>query len=206
MKKWILIFVILGVARISLAQQIESTHSKWILSASISPDDFRYPQANYSRPYYQLAVDRQVGKYLLLGVYIGHQNRKSSFTSRYPIDPYTVKEIDYERVYTPVGIRLGFDLTSFFSNELLWIKDQDKWGIQLVGYAGLTSRSFTILTPIQVGEAVEWSNFEPDDDIQYIGGVTAVIRYFPRKNWGIFTELGYGPLGRYSFGASYRIF
>lgn len=206
MKKCIFFFVIFGIAKLGLAQQIQSANSKWVLSVSISPDDFRYPEADFTRLYYQLAADRHIGKYIIIGAYVGHQYRKSSFISRYPIEPYTVKEIDYERVYTPMGIRFGFDLSSFFANELHWIKDQAKWEIQVLGYAGLTSRSFTTLTPIQMGEAVEWSDFEPDDDMQYIGGATAVIRYFPLKNWGVYGEAGYGPMGRYSFGVSFRIF
>lgn len=206
MKKYFFLILILGIAKLSFAQQIESNHSKWILSASISPDDFRYTEADFTRLYYQLTADRHIGKHIIIGAYVGHQYRKSSFISRYPIEPYTVKEVDYERVYTPMGIRFGFDFSSFFANEHHWIKDQAKWEIQVLGYAGLTSRSFTILTPIQMGEAVEWSDFEPDDDMQYIGGATAVVRYFPWKNLGVYGEAGYGPMGRYSFGVSYRLY
>lgn len=165
MNRFFTLLLLLSISAICNGQQIESIAPKWILSASFSPDDFRYPHADYTRMYYQLTADRHIGNYLILGAYIGHQYRNSSFTSRFPFDPYTVKEIEYERVYTPMGIRFGFDLSSFFARDLRWIKDQSKWEIQLLGYAGLTSRSFTILTPIQMGEAVEWSDFEPDDDI-----------------------------------------
>lgn len=206
MKKCFLFSLLFGVANLSFSQKIESTHSKWALSASISPDYSRYPQADFTRLYYQFTADRHIGEYLIVGAYLGHQYRKSNFISRYPIDPFTVKEIDYERVYTPMGIRFGFDLSSFFADQLTWIKDKSKWEVQLLGYGGLTSRSFTILTPIQTGEAVEWSSFEPDDDMQYIAGVQGLIRYYPTKNLGIFVEGGLGPVGRYSFGGTYRIF
>jgi len=204
MKKILFISLILGLC-LPYESKAQSKASKWTLGLSFSPDSYRYLQAEQNSLYYQFAFDRHVGDYLILGGYLGVQNRKSSFTSEYPLPPYTVKEIEYERQYTPIGIRFGFDLSTFFSNQLQWIKDKSKWEVLLLGYGGLTIRSENILTPINSGEAIEWSDFEGDDDMQYIAGVNAVIRYFPTKNWGIFTEAGYGPVGRYSFGVAYRI-
>lgn len=206
MKKLLILLCIIGLKNLCNAQELESTSPKWTLGFSVSPDAYRYPEGDESRLHYQLTMDRHFSKYLVAGTYVGHQYRKSSFTSEYPIDPFTVKKIEYERTYIPIGLRFGFDLSSYFSHQLGWIKNGSKWEILLIGYGGVTIRKENILTPIDEGEAVEWSDFEGDDDMQYIAGINGVIRYYPTKNWGLFTELGYGPVGRYSFGVSYRLF
>lgn len=206
MKKLLILLFILGLENVCNAQETDTSFLKWDVSVSISPDSYRYPETDESRLYYQLTMDRHVNRYLVAGTYVGYQYRKSSFTSEYPIDPFTVKEIEYERTYIPVGLRFGFDLSSYFSQQLGWIKNGSKWEILLIGYGGVTIRQENILTPIIEGEAVEWSDFEGDDDMQYIAGINAVVKYFPTRKFGIFGDAGLGPVGRYSFGVSYRIF
>ncbi|WP_026967876.1 hypothetical protein [Algoriphagus terrigena] len=205
MKKLLTLLLFTGIPLFSFGQ-IEKEISKWTFGLSVSPDSYRYAQAEDNGLYYQPSFDHHLSDYLVLGGYLGIQNRKSGFTSEYPIPPYTTKEINYERQYIPLGVRIGFDLSSFFSNQLGWIKDEPKWEILLLGYGGLTVMSENILTPIDEGEAIEWSEYEAEEDMNYIAGVNAVIRYYPTKNCGLFTELGYGPVGRYSLGVSYRLF
>lgn len=204
MKKSLFIFLAICISHVSIGQK-QTELSKWTFGFSISPDDYRYAKAEKSGLYYQFAFDRHLTDHLILGAYLGIQDRYQSFTSEYPIPPYTVKEIEYERRYIPLGIRFGFDFTSYFSNQLNWIKNESKWEILLLGYGGLTIQSTDFLTSIDSGEAVEWSEYSMEEDMNYVAGVNAVIRYFPTKNWGINTEVGYGPVGRYSFGMVYRI-
>lgn len=204
MKKLPILLLFLGVPLISFGQ-IKNELSNWTFGLSISPDSYRYAEAEQNGLYYQFSFDRHLTDYLVLGGYLGIQTRKSSFTSEYPIPPYTTKEIDYERQYVPMGIRFGFDLSTFFSGQLGWIKNESKWEILLLGYGGLTVMSENRLTPIDQGEAIEWSDYQFEEDMNYVAGVNAVIRYFPSKNLGVFTELGYGPVGRYSFGLAYKL-
>ncbi len=205
MRKYILGIFLFGIANLVLAQEVESPNANWTFGFSISPDAFRYAEAEQNSLHYQLTFDHHLNDYLVLGAYLGIQNRQSSFTSEYPIPPYTIKEINYERQYVPMGIRFGFDLSTFFSRQLGWIKDESKWEILLLGYGGLTVMSENRLVPIDQGEAIEWSDYQFEEDMNYIAGVNAVIRYYPTKNWGLFTELGYGPVGRYSLGVAYRL-
>jgi hypothetical protein len=206
MKKLILGIFLFGIANLCLAQESGPPRSKWIFGFSISPDADRYAQAEKNDLYYQLTSDRHLNEYLVLGAYVGIQTRQSSFTSMYPIPPYTVQEINYERQYIPMGVRFGFDLSTFFSRQLGWIKDESKWEVLLLGYGGLTVMSEDMLTPTHQRDPIEWSDYEMEEDMNYVAGVNTIIRYYPTKNLGLFTELGYGPVGRCSFGASYRIF
>jgi hypothetical protein len=180
--------------------------SKWTIGTSITSDDFRYSKGEKSSLAIQISADRHMGDYLILGAYLGHQNRDYSFRSEYPLDPFTVKTIYYQRTFIPIGIRFGLNLTSFFSNQLNWVNKEEKWEILILGYGGLTVSSEKIKTPINSGEAIEWSDYQSQEDMNYIAGVNAIIRYFPTEKWGIQTEMGYGPVGRVSVGVSYRIF
>jgi hypothetical protein len=75
----------------------------------------------------------------------------------------------------------------------------------LLAYGGVTIQSLEIATPKIPGRPYDESEYPWEEDMNYVAGVNAIIRYFPSKNLGVFTELGYGPVGRYSFGLAYRL-
>lgn len=205
MKKTLFSILLLSTLSLAKAQELNNTGSKWLFGVAWSNDSHRYAKGNTNGLVSQLSVDRRLRDYLILGSYLGYQRRNYSFTSEYPFDPYLIKSIEYRRKFIPIGLRFGFDLTSFFHNQLAWLNHQDRWEILLLGYGGLTVNSEKILTPIISGEPIEWSEYQFQEDMNYIAGINAVIKYFPQKNMGIFAELGYGPVGRYSFGVAYRI-
>lgn len=204
MKKFIPTLVAFFIIQISFGQ-INGELSRWTLGFSISPDSYRYAQAEQNGLYYQFSFDRHLSDYLILGGYFGVQNRSSSFRARYIQELTEFTEIEFEKRYIPVGFRFGFDLTTFFSEQLGWIKDESKWEILLLGYGGVTIQSLEITTPKIPGRPYDESEYPMEEDMNYVAGVNAVIRYFPAKNLGVFTELGYGPVGRYSFGLAYRL-
>lgn len=203
MKK-LLFLLFFGIPLVSFGQ-IDKELSKWTIGLSISPDSYRYAQAEQNSLYYQFSFDRHMTKYLILGGYLGIQNRESSYQATNIMVPSDVREIDFEKQYVPIGIRFGFDLSSFFSEQLGWIKNESKWEILLLGYGGVTIQSTEIQTPKESGIFLDESDYPKEEDMNYVAGVNAVIRYFPAKNLGVFTELGYGPVGRYSFGLAYRL-
>jgi len=205
MKKLPTLLLFIGIPLMSFGQ-IERELSKWTFGLSISPDSYRYAQAEDNGLYYQLSLDRHLTEYLILGGYTGIQSRKSTYQAKNILVPSDIKEIDFEKQYVPLGIRFGFDLSSFFSGQLGWIKNESKWEILLLGYGGLTIQSTEIQTPKVEGTILDESDYPMEEDMNYIAGVNAVIRYYPTKNCGLFTELGYGPVGRYSLGVSYRLF
>ncbi|MFL0684702.1 MAG: hypothetical protein ACJLTB_16030 [Algoriphagus aquaeductus] len=204
MKKLPILLLFLGVPLISFGQ-IKNELSNWTFGLSISPDSYRYAEAEQNGLYYQFSFDRHMSDYLILGGYFGVQNRSSSFSARYIQELTEFTEIEFEKQYIPVGFRFGFDLTTFFSNNLGWIKNQSKWEVLLLGYGGVTIQSLEITTPKIPGRPYDESEYPMEEDMNYVAGVNAVIRYFPAKNLGFFTELGYGPVGRYSFGLAYRL-
>jgi hypothetical protein len=204
MKKLFTLLFFIGVSHISFGQ-IEKELSKWTLGLSISPDAYRYAHAKENGLYYQFSFDRKMSEYLVLGGYFGIQNRRSSFRARYIQEQTEFTEIEFEKRYIPVGFRFGFDLTTLFSKDLGSTTNQSKWEVLLLGYAGLTIQSLEITTAKIPGRPYDESEYPWEEDMNYVAGINAVIRYFPTKNLGIFTELGYGPVGRYSFGLSYRL-
>lgn len=204
MKKSLFIFLAICISQVSIGQT-QTELSKWTFGFSISPDDYRYAKAEKSGLYYQFSFDRHMTDYLILGGYLGIQNRRSSYQARNIMVPSEYAEIDFEKQYVPLGIRFGFDLSSFFSSQLGWIKNESKWEILLLGYGGVTIQSTEIQTPRVPGKVYDDSEYPIEEDMNYVAGVNAVIRYFPTKNWGINTEVGYGPVGRYSLGMVYRI-
>ncbi|MBA4301899.1 hypothetical protein SAMN03080617_01944 [Algoriphagus alkaliphilus] len=204
MKKSILTFLTVLITQISFAQA-ERELSKWTFGLSFSPDSYRYAQAEENGLYYQISFDRQMTDYLILGGYLGIQNRRSSYQARNIAVPSEYAEIDFEKQYVPLGIRFGFDLSSYFSSQLGWIKNESKWEILLLGYGGVTIQSTEIQTPRVPGKVYDDSEYPIEEDMNYVAGVNAVVRYFPSKNLGVFTELGYGPVGRYSFGVACRL-
>lgn len=197
-------FLFLLITQFSFGQ-IEGKSSDWTFGLSVSPDSYRYAKAEENSLYYQISIDRHLNDYLVLGAYLGVQNRSSSFRARYIQELPEFTEIEFEKQYIPVGLRLGFDLTTFFSNQLAWIKTESKWEVLLLGYAGVTIQSLEITTPKIPGRPYDESEYPMEEDMNYIAGVNAIIRYFPTKNLGISTEIGRGPVGRYSFGVAYRI-
>lgn len=201
--KRLLFLLLFGVPGISFGQ-IEKELTKWTFGLSISPDSYRYAQAEENSLYYQLSLDRHLTKHVILGGYMGIQNRKSNYQATNIMVPSDVREIDFEKQYLPIGIRFGFDLSDFFSEQIVRAKDQSTWEILLLGYGGLTIQSTEIQTPNETGIILDESNYPMEEDMNYVAGVNAVIRYFPSNNLGIFTELGFGPVGRYSFGLAYR--
>lgn len=204
MKKLFLVFLSLFITQISFSQ-VEREFSKWTFGLSFSSDSYRYAQAEQSSPYSQISFDRHMTDYLILGGYLGIQNRESSYQARNLMLPNDFEVIEFEKQYVPLGIRFGFDLSSFFSEQLGWIKNGSKWEVLLLGYGGLTVQSLEITTPPVSGKILDESEYPIEEDMNYVAGVNAVIRYFPTKNLGLFTELGYGPVGRYSFGVAYQL-
>ncbi|MBC6368942.1 hypothetical protein [Algoriphagus sp. AK58] len=204
MRKLLTLFLLLGVTLTSFGQ-IKNELSNWTIGLSISPDSYRYAQAKQNGLYYQFSFDRHLTEYLILGGYLGTQNRRSSYQARNIAAPSEFAEIDFEKQYVPLGIRFGFDLSSFFSSQLGWVKNESKWEILLLGYGGVTVQSLEIKTPRVPGKVYDDSEYPVEEDMNYVAGLNAVIRYFPAKNLGVFTELGYGPVGRYSFGLAYRL-
>lgn len=204
MKSLILIFLTIGFSHYSIGQT-QKEISKWTFGLSVSPDSYRYAPSAESSLHYQISLDRHLTEYLILGTYLGVQNRSSSFRARNIENPSESTEIEFEKQYIPVGIRFGFDLSSFFSNQLGWIKNKSKWEVLLMGYGGVTVQSGEIITPKIPGRIYDESEYPMEEDMNYVAGVNAIIRYFPIKNLGISTEIGRGPVGRYSFGMVYRI-
>lgn len=202
--KNLLFLLFFGMPLVSFGQ-IDKELSNWTFGLSISPDAYRYAQAKENGLYYQFSFDRHMSEFLVLGGYFGIQNRSSSFRAKYIQEQTEFTEIEFEKRYIPVGFRFGFDLTTFFSNNLSWIKNQSKWEVLLLGYGGVTIQSLEITTPIIPGRPYDESEYPMEEDMNYVAGVNAIIRYFPSKNIGVFTELGYGPVGRYSFGLAYRL-
>ncbi len=203
MKKLLIFILLIGFSQITFGQ-VQKELSKWTFGLSVSPDSYRYVPSKESSLHYQISLDRHLNDYVILGAYLGIQNRNSSFWAR-DIETSKFTEIEYKRQYIPVGIRFGFDFSSFFSNQLGWIKNESKWEVLLLGYGGVTIQSEEILTPIVPGSILDNSEYPREEDMNYVAGINAVIRYFPIKNLGISTEIGHGPVGRYSFGMVYRI-
>jgi len=204
MKKSLFIFLAICISQVSFGQT-QTELSKWTFGLSVSPDSYRYVPSKESSLHYQISLDRHLNDYVILGAYLGIQNRNSSFWARDLENPSEFTEIEFERQYIPVGIRFGFDISSFFSNQLGWIKNESKWEVLLLGYGGVTIQSEEILTPNVPGRILDNSEYPREEDMNYIAGINAVIRYFPINNLGISTEIGNGPVGRYSFGMVYRI-
>jgi hypothetical protein len=204
MNRIIFIFLSIGISQYAVSQT-QKEFSRWTLGIAVSPDSYRYAPSRESGLHYQTTLDRKLNEYLVLGAYVGIQNRSSSFRARYIQELTEFTEIEFEKQYIPVGFRFGFDLTTFFSNTLGWIKNQSKWEVLLLGYGGVTIQSLEITTPQVPGRPYDESEYPWEEDMNYIAGLNAVIRYFPIKNLGISTEIGTLPVGRYSFGVAYRL-
>lgn len=204
MNRIFFIFLSIGISQYAVSQTQKET-SKWTIGVSVSPDAYRYAPSKNSSLYFQSSIDRHLTDYLILGAYLGVQNRSSSFRARYIQELTELTEIEFEKQYIPVGFRFGFDLTTFFSEQLGWIKNQAKWEVLLLGYGGVTIQSLEIKTPQVPGRPYDESEYPMEEDMNYVAGLNGVIRYFPIKNLGISTEIGRGPVGRYSFGVTYRL-
>jgi len=180
MKNLILIFLTIGFSHYSIGQT-QKEISKWTFGLSVSPDSYRYAPSAESSLHYQISLDRHLTEYLILGAYLGVQSRSSSFIARNIENPSESTEIEFEKQYIPVGIRFGFDLSSFFSNQLGWIKNKSKWEVLLMGYGGVTIQSGEIITPKIPGRIYDESEYPMEEDMNYVAGVNAISDIFQSK-------------------------
>jgi len=187
------------------ARKENSVKDRFTISLGSTLNNSRYLEGNQDNGLYkELTVDYGVGRFVSVGVYVGHQERTYNFLSA-PSEG-AITTYDYTQTFIPAGLRLSFHLTPFVIENLSVKINPDKFDFYLTYLAGAAFNSVEnqfseVSSPNNV---IDYSNYRTNEDINYQAGLLTGVRFKPTRNFGIFLEGGLGSIGNINFGVFAR--
>lgn len=206
MKLFIIVLIVLTGSSKVYAQDTREKNSvkgKFIISLGSTLNNSRYLEGNQDNGLYkELTVDYGVGRFVSVGVHVGHQERTYNFLSA-PSEG-SIATYNYTQTFIPTGLRLSFHLTPFVIENLNVKVNPDKFDFYLTYLAGAAFNSVEnqFSENSSPDNVIDYSNYRTNEDISYQAGLLTGVRFKPTKNFGVFLEGGMGSMGNVNFGIS----